>query len=290
MSTERQKVALVTGGSSGIGYAVSKELAQKGWKVYAAARRLEPMDPLKEYGIIPIQLDVSSLESVQKVKDLLQEGLVDGKLDVLYNNAGQSCTLPAIDVTDEQVDQAFQVNVFGAIRLTRELSKFVINAKGTILFTGSITGIVPFPFSSIYCATKAAIHQYARVLHLEMKGVGVRVINVVTGGVHTNIADTRPLPKGSIFDIPEGHKAFEDRKKMAANNSPMTPETYAKKVVGDILSKRDPIDVYRGSFASILGHAAQHLPGWIVELFLTIKFKLGPIFKQQRDEVNLHLE
>jgi 1-acylglycerone phosphate reductase len=289
---QRQKVALVTGGSSGIGFSVSKELATKGFKVYAAARRLEPMEPLKEFGVIPVKLDVASLESVLELKKYLTEELKEGKLDVLYNNAGQSCTLPAVDVTDEQVAQAFQVNVFGPIRLTRELSQFVINAKGTILFTGSIAGDVPFPFSTIYCSTKAAIHQYARVLHLELKGFGVRVINVVTGGVHTNIADTRAIPKGSLYDIPEAQKAFQGRKTMAVENLPMSSEKYAKKVVSDILSSRDPVDVYRGSFATIMTTAVQYLPRWVIEFILTTKFKLSPMFKAQRDSntVDLHLE
>lgn len=292
MVEERQKTALVTGGSSGIGYAVCKELALNGYKVYAAARRLEPMESLKEFGVIPIKLDVSSLRDVLEVKEFLLKELKEEKLDILYNNAGQSCTLPAIDVTDEQLDQAFQVNVYGPIRLTRELSRLVINAKGTILFTGSLTGYVPFPFSSIYCSTKAAIHQFSKALHLEMKGFGVRVINVVTGGVHTNIADTRSIPKGSLFDIPEAIEAFENRKHMSSKHIPMSPETYAKKIMKDILSSRDPIEVYRGTWATILATAAQYAPFWVIELFLTIKFKLGPIFKaiSKEEEVNLHLE
>lgn len=290
----RQKVAVVTGASSGIGFQVSKQLAQLGWKVYGCARRVELIKPLEQLGVVPVQLDITSTEEVKKFKELLQSQLPDGKLDVLYNNAGQSCTLPAFDVTDAQVEQCFAVNVFAPIRLTRELQEFLINAKGTILFTGSLAGLAPFPFSSVYCSTKAAIHQFARALHLELKGFGIRVINVITGGVATDIADKRPVPSGSKFDFPVALQSFENRKKMAEKNKPLSAERYAKKVIGDILSSRDPIDVYRGTYSTILSTVVQYFPGWFVEFVLTVKFKLGPIFNYQRkkygDDVDLHLE
>lgn len=289
----RQKVAFITGASSGIGYAASIELSKRGYKVYGAARRLEPMEPLKAYGVTPVQLDVSSLDSVLKVKEYLNEELQDGKLDILYNNAGQSCTLPALDVTDEQFTKAFEVNVFGPIRLTRELSKMVIKAQGTIVFTSSLVAVVPFPFSSIYCATKAAISQYAHVLHLEMKGFNVRVINVITGGVKTNIADTRPVPDSSVFNFEEGIRAFEGRKKMSDNNTPMTAEDYAVQVCDDIESKWDLIDVYRGTWAFVLGHFAQLAPRWVIEWIMVTKFKMGPVYEKlrgKRDQVDLHLD
>lgn len=290
----RQKVALVTGGSSGIGFAVSKELAEKGYKVYAAARRLEPMEPLKEFGVIPVQLDVADPEAVQDIKKFLKENLEGEKLDILYNNAGQSCTFPAMDVTDAQVEQAFKVNVFGSISLTRELLQFVINAQGTILFSGSIAGYIPFPFSGVYCATKAALHQYARVLHLEVKGFGVRVINVVTGGVRTNIADTRPLPKDSVFNTSEGREAFANRQALSKNSLPMAPEVYAKKIVKDIESSADPIDIFRGKWATIAPVLIAILPRWVVEYSLCAKFGLFKVFqafaRKNGDFKDLHLE
>ncbi|KAH3677027.1 hypothetical protein WICMUC_001933 [Wickerhamomyces mucosus] len=291
-SDERQKTALITGASSGIGYSIAKELASRGYRVYAAARRLEAMEPLKAFGITPVRLDVSQLDSVIELKELLGKELIDSKLDILYNNAGQSCTIPTTDVTDAQLEQAFQTNTIGAIRVTRELVKFVINAKGTILFTSSLVSIVPFPFSSIYCATKAALSQYSRVLHLELKGFGVRVINVVTGGVKTDGHDTRPIPQGSLFDFEEARTAFESRKYMSKNNEPMAPGVYAKQVVNDIESGKDLIDVYRGTWGFVLGHFAQLAPRWLIEWILVLKFKINPVYKKirQRDEVNLHLD
>ncbi|CCH42045.1 3-oxoacyl-[acyl-carrier-protein] reductase [Wickerhamomyces ciferrii] len=294
MSETRQPTALITGASSGIGFQVSKQLSQKGYKVYAGARRLEPMEPLKKYGVIPIKLDVSSIDSVLDVKKFLIEELKDGKLDILYNNAGQSCTFPGIDVTDAQVEQVFQVNVFGGIRLTRELISLIIKAHGTILFTGSLAGIAPFPFGSVYSATKAAIHQYARALHLELKPFDVRVINVITGGVLTDIADKRALPQTSLYNIPEGQHTFSERQEMAKRNQPMSAEKYSSQVINDIISGRDTIDVYRGSKVFLVSWLIRWFPGWAVELIFQHKFKLNALFKALRrkysDGVDLHLD
>lgn len=274
-----QKVALVTGASSGIGFATAVEFAKRGFKTYACARRLEPMEPLKGYGIITVTCDVTKIESVRKLHDLIKEEN-DGKLDVLFNNAGQSCTFPAVDVTDDAVSQCFEVNVFAPVRLTREFTDLLVNAKGTVGFTGSVSGLVPFPFSSIYSATKAAIHQYAAVLRLEMKPFGVKVLNFVTGGVKTNIADTRDLPENSWFNVPGIDAALVERKQMAARNNPMPAEKFAKQIVDDFEYQTlgGKLNLYRGQLATFLGHLMSWCPRFLVEKALIRKFKMQNVF------------
>ncbi|CAK7893542.1 NADPH-dependent 1-acyldihydroxyacetone phosphate reductase [[Candida] anglica] len=275
---ERQKTALITGASSGIGFATAIEFAKRGYKVYAVARRLEPMQELKDkYGITIFKLDVSSLDSVKEAKKFLTED-TSGYLDVLFNNAGQSCTFPAIDVTDEWFTQCFEVNVFGPMRLVRELAPLLINAKGVIGFTGSVSGLVPFPFSCTYSSTKAAIHQYAATLRLEMKPFGVRVINVITGAVKSDIEDKRPLPATSIWKIPEIEEALVLRRQMAKRNNPMEADVYAKKVADDF-EYSSALNVYRGTKASYLGHLLEWCPRFIVEWGLIRQFKLGDVYR-----------
>lgn len=279
----RTKIAVVTGASSGIGHAITKELASNGYKVYACARRTGPIEQLsKEFSedvIIPCHLDITKESDIQQLKIQLANELPYRKLDLLYNNAGQSCTFPALDVTSDMIEQCFKVNVFGQINMCRELSQFLINAHGTIVFTGSLAGVAIFPFSSVYAASKAAIHQYARGLHLEMKPFGVRVINVVTGGVNTDIADKRPLPQSSIFNFKEGIEAFQYRQQMSKRNKPMSADVYAKKLMHDILSENDPVDVYRGTFATLMSWIMVLFPYWIIEWGFSIKFKLNKVYK-----------
>lgn len=281
-NTMRKEVAVVTGAATGIGRAATIQLCQKGYKVYACGRNTNNLNKLldihPEYDIVPYELDITDMESIIKFQKYLDDNLVDGKLDILYNNAGQSCTFPALDVTAAQVEQCFAVNVFGHINMTRELSRFIIKGQGTIIFTGSCAGIMPFPFGSIYSASKAAIHAYARVLHLEMKPIGVRVINVVTGGVDTSIADTRPLPETSIYNSLEGQKAFQYRQLMSQNNKPMSPETYVKSVLEVVYNReKDPLDIYRGTKAILMKFAYKFVPTCVLEWYLTRKFHLGPL-------------
>ncbi|SCU96159.1 LAFA_0G04632g1_1 [Lachancea sp. 'fantastica'] len=275
---EATKIALVTGASSGIGYELTRQLAGKGYKVYAAARRVNRIAPLeKEFpGLVTaLELDVADHSQILALKDRFQLELPSQKLDILYNNAGQSCTFPATDVTNDILEQAFRVNVFGPINLCRELLPFVINARGTVLFTGSIAGLLCFPFGSVYSATKGAIQSYAKGLHVEMKPFGVRVINVVTGGVLTDIADSRPLPEDSIYNIPEAADALEARRSIAKSNRPESVSKYVAEVLRDIDSSKDPIEVYHGSYASIVQYFTRYIPYWIVEFMLERKFKLA---------------
>lgn len=276
---ERQKSALVTGASSGIGYATSIELAKRGYKVFAGARRLEPMQPLQEkYGIHIFRLDVLSLESVKNAKKYIAEE-TGGYLDILYNNAGQSCTFPAIDVSDEYFHQCYEVNVFGPMRLVRELSPLIINAKGVIGFTGSVSALVPFPFSCVYSSSKSAIHQYAATLKIEMKPFGVRVVNVVTGGVNTHIEEKRSFPENSLYNVNGFEEALVERKQMAVRNKPIEPSVYAYQVVNDFENKRSGLNVYRGKMAVLLKFVLLLVPRFLIELYFIRKFKLTSVYK-----------
>lgn len=271
------KYALVTGCSSGIGHATAIELSQRGFKVFACARRVEPMEDLKEYGIVTFSLDVTDAESVVRARKFVEKQ-TEGKLDILFNNAGQSCTRPAIDVTDEEVLQCLDVNFIGCVRMTREFIPLLIKSKGLVAFTGSVAGYMPFPWSSVYGASKAAIHVYANTLHLELRPLGVRVLNVVTGGVRTNIAEKRPFPKDSIYYCQEAVDTFEYRREMAIRNNPMSPEKYAKKVVDDMVNVNSRAFVYRGTGASFLSTAAILVPTSILEYVLVFKFNMGKLF------------
>lgn len=276
-----QKSVLVTGASSGIGYSTAIEFAKRGYQVFAGARRLKPMEPLaKEYGVVIFELDVSSEESVKEAKKFITEK-TGGYLDILYNNAGQSCTFPALDVTDEWFKQCYEVNVFGPMRLVRELGPLVINAQGTIGFTGSVSGILPFPLSCTYSSSKAAIHQYAATLRIEMKPFNVKVINIVTGGVRTNIEDKRQLPESSLYNVPGMKETLVERQQMAKRNHPISSETYAKRVVSDFEKLRinGPLNIYRGRMATFLGYLLCWCPRFLVEIIFIRKFKLTAIYK-----------
>lgn len=276
------RYALVTGCSSGIGHATAIELSQRGYKVFACARRVEPMEDLKEFGIVTFSLDVADAESVVRARKFV-ERQTEGKLDVLFNNAGQTCTRPAIDVTDAEILQCLDVNFIGCIRMTREFVPLLIQSRGIVAFTGSVAGLTPVPWGSVYAASKAAIHSYAQTLHLELKPLGVRVLNVVTGGVKTNIADKRPFPEDSFYYCPEMLEAFEYRRNIASRSNPTLPEVYAKQVVDDMVNQQSPVFVYRGK-GGFTSRIMSLLPTSVIEYVLVFQFKLGRLFSVMQEK------
>lgn len=278
------KTVLITGCSSGIGYNLALEFASRGYIVFSCARRLESMSPLAEAypgKIIPFSMDVSSLNSIKEgfefVTNKLSELGEDG-IDVLYNNAGSSCTFPGVDVPFEAVDQCLTTNIGGPVNVTHIFSRLVIKRQGTFAYTGSSAGYCPFPFGSVYGASKAAIGQYCSILAFELEPFNCKVKHFVTGGVDTNIADTRPLPEDSIYNIEEMQSAFKLRQEMAKRHKPMPANVYAKWAV-DAIQKGyswgwgGGVDVYLGTW-SILPSLVRWLPRWTILEIFRIKFHL----------------
>ena len=111
------KVIIITGASSGIGYISARELALAGNKVYGAARRVEKMDSLKEYGVVPLKLDVTDEDSIrQAVETVISE---QGRIDALVNNAGFGMMGPVETVSMEDARRQMEVNLFGMAAMTR---------------------------------------------------------------------------------------------------------------------------------------------------------------------------
>lgn len=125
-------------------------------------------------------------------------GIASGRLDILYNNAGRNYVVPALDYDEDELHELFQANVFSVMRMCKEFTPLLIEAKGTIVQTGSVAGIMPYAWGALYNASKAALHAFSDTLRVELAPLGVRVVNVVTGGVKSNIARThRTLPPDS---------------------------------------------------------------------------------------------
>ncbi|TQB73164.1 hypothetical protein MPDQ_006081 [Monascus purpureus] len=201
MASEKQTV-LITGCSpGGIGHALALEFNTQGkcYHVIATARRLSVIEPLRDLGMSILPVDVNSTESVNDLKKQVTE-LTGGKLDYLVNNAGRNYTVPALDVDIDEVQQTFETNVVGVIRMCQAFAPLLIEAKGCIVQIGSIAGLIPYVFGSVYNASKAALHHYSSTLRVELAPFGVRVVTIITGGVKSNIARVdRTLNPNSIY-------------------------------------------------------------------------------------------
>jgi short-subunit dehydrogenase len=176
-----QKTVLVTGASAGIGKATAIYLAQNGYTVYGAARRVEKMQELTSYGIKPVALDVTKDDSITAcVEQIFQEA---GRIDILVNNAGFGSYGAIEDVALSDAKYQLDVNVFGAMRLAQlVLPKMRANHYGKIINLSSVGGKIASPLGGWYHASKFALEALSDAMRLEVQSFGVNVVVIQPGG------------------------------------------------------------------------------------------------------------
>ncbi|CAE6705047.1 Cyclopentanol dehydrogenase [Paraburkholderia aspalathi] len=176
------KVALVTGGSTGIGLATAKRLAREGATVFITGRRQAELDAAVSeigHGARAIRGDISSAEDLKKVVDTVSAE--HQRIDILFANAGGGEFSPLGQITEAQFDKYFDINVKGTLQTVQSALPFM-RAGSAIVITGSITSIQGVPAFGVYAATKAALRSFARTWASDLKGRDIRV-NVVAPGV-----------------------------------------------------------------------------------------------------------
>ena len=240
MSQKRQQTVLITGCSpGGIGFSLAKELYQRGWRVFATVRNAAKATELSSYGIEVITLEVTEQKSILDCFDHIKTATEGWGLDMLINNAGINYTVPALDISLESARQIFETNVFAVMSICQAFAPLLIRAKGTIVMIGSLAGVIPYVFGSVYNASKAALHAYANTLRVELAPLDVKVITVVTGGVASMLTthNVRNLPEESHYASLED--VYQRRQKHSAEVG-ITPDAYAKDVVPQILPGGGP--------------------------------------------------
>lgn len=179
-----QKVILVTGGSSGIGYEAAQRLARMGHKVYAAARRTALMEPLVADGVTPLALDVTDDASRRQCVDTILQR--EGRIDVLVNNAGYGYFGAVECVPLEDARRQLEVNVFGLAEMTRlVLPAMRSQHSGRIVNIASIAGRVVFPFGGWYNVSKFSVEALSDALRIELKPFGIDVAIIEPGCIKT---------------------------------------------------------------------------------------------------------
>jgi NAD(P)-dependent dehydrogenase (short-subunit alcohol dehydrogenase family) len=180
---QRSPVVLVTGASSGIGHAVAKAFAAKGFEVFGTSRNPHKAQPIP--GVEFVRLDVTDPESVRAAVTTVIERA--GRIDVLVNNAGSGVVGAAEESSTEQAQQLFDTNYFGVVRTTNEvLPHLRAQGSGRIINISSVLGFLPAPYSAHYAATKHAVEGYSESLDHETRQFGVRVSLVEPGFTSTS--------------------------------------------------------------------------------------------------------
>src|SRR5215207_5740381 len=196
MMTTVRPVALVTGGSSGIGKATSLALVEAGFEVVGTSRNASRVTPRN--GVTFLDLDVTSDESVATVVQQVIERF--GRIDVLINNAGVGTAGAAEESSVAQAQGVFDVNVLGVIRMTKAvLPHMRAQGGGRIINVSSVLGLVPQPYMALYVAAKHAIEGYSESLDHEVREHGIRVLLVEPAYTKTSfdtnaVQPDTPLP------------------------------------------------------------------------------------------------
>ena len=175
------KVALVTGGSAGIGLGIAKRFAEEGARVFITGRRQSELDKAVTAiggGATAVQGDISNLDDLDRIYETIKDKA--GRIDVLAVNAGYYEFGSLGEITEEHFDKIFNTNVRGLL-FTVQKALPLLTERASVILTGSIASIKGFPALSIYNASKAAVRSFARSWIADLKGRGIR-INVMSPG------------------------------------------------------------------------------------------------------------
>lgn len=247
-----KKVVLITGASSGIGYQTAELLAQKGYKVYGAARRTEKLSELKEFEVETVYLDITKEESLKAVVDHVMDK--EKRIDILINNAGYGSLGAVEDVTVAEAKNQFEVNLFGLARLTQlVLPHMRAQKRGQIINMSSMGGRLTTYFGTWYHATKYALEAFSDALRMEVKSFGIDVTLIEPGVIKTDwgiiAADhLAESAKGGSYEQIASQKA-QGIKKQYTSNWGSSPSTVAKTILKSV-NRRKPKARYLVGFGA----------------------------------------
>ncbi|KAI5829579.1 NAD(P)-binding protein [Schizophyllum commune Tattone D] len=286
MTEDGRKSVLITGCTAGsIGDALAREFHARDFRVFATSRNYETMSTLAQEGIETIKLDITQDEDIERVAREVSMR-TGGTLDVLVNNAGVGYSFSVVDSNMAKVRQLFNINVVGHYAMTHAFIPLLLKSdRGVVLFTSSIGGVVPMPLNAAYSASKAAISALSDTLRLELAPFGVKVINLVTGMVYSNLA-----PRVNIDEVfPEGslYKPIQpDFVAMFARSMETSTPTavYAKGVVDEVLKKSPAAWYWSGGLSTMTWLLSVFAPRGITDWIFTKQCGLDKLAEIERTQ------
>lgn len=241
----RKGTVLVTGCSSGIGYAAARDLAKRGWRVIAAARRAEDCVRLQtELGVSTVLLDLGDEASVAACAAHALE-IADGRIDALFNNGAYGQLGAVEDLPGAMLRRQFEVNVFGGHELTRQLlPQMRRRGSGRIVQCSSVLGLVVGPYRGAYCASKFALEALSDCMRLELAGSGISISLIEPGPIATNFVKTALANLKATIDMEssvhrEAYRARIAKLEAGGNQTyKLEPEAVVEKLIHALESQR----------------------------------------------------
>lgn len=276
MGTDSPSI-LITGCSSGIGLCAATALKQRGYRVFATARKEADVDKLKTQGFESVKLDVNDSASIQNaIEQILQ--MTHGKLDALFNNAGYLQAGAIEDLTRDLERAQFETNVFGPMELTRAVLPIMRKqGHGRIIQNSSILGIVAIAYCGAYNASKFALEGFSQTLRQELRGTQIHVSMINPGPIASQLRENAYLHfQQTITPIESSlhqkkYQLLEDayfnpKEKMKMMQ---TPEVVVKKLIHALESAHPRAHYYVGLPAQTLAFLHRILPDFALDWLLS---------------------
>jgi short-subunit dehydrogenase len=266
---------LITGCASGIGLYAAQALLQRGYRVFATARREEDVAKLKHLGLEALQLDVNCSHSIQTALTQVL-ACTGGTLDVLFNNAGYGQPGAIEDLQRQHIEQQFQTNVYGLMELCSAVVPIMRKqGRGRIINNSSLLGLVAMPYRGVYAASKFAVEGLCDALRQELYGSGIKVILLEPGPIQTNFrnhaykAYTQAVDeKASQHQHAYQKMAAYYRERQGHGWLTQSPAAVSRKLIKAIESKRPRARYYIGLPTYLLAFARRLLPTWALDYVL----------------------
>lgn len=255
------KIALVTGASSGIGAATARRLVQAGFKVYGTSRRGAGAE---KSGFEMLPLDVTSDASVQAAVDELMRR--EGRIDLLVNNAGVGVAPAGAEESSiEQAQSIFDTNFFGLVRMTRAvLPHMRAKGEGRIVNIGSVLGFLPMPYGALYAATKHAVEGYTESLDHEVRNWGIRATVIEPAYTNTPF-DANMLAADTPIEAYREVRTAVLRRVQEVMAGAEGPEVVAETVLKAALARKPKLRYVSGSLAARLRLLRTFAPAGVMD-------------------------
>jgi len=269
---------LVTGCSSGIGAAAAQLLKDRGWRVFATARRTLDVHRLERSGFEALQLDLNDSLSITVAVDQIMEA-TDGRLDALVNNAGVAIPGAVEDLSRAALRAQFETNVFGTIELTNRVLPIMRSqgsaGRGRIVMISSILGLVAMPWRGAYNASKFALEGFTDTLRLELTDTAIKVVTINPGPVESRFRNSalsnarrfvnlRASVHAERYDRLERENADPDGKMPGSVGT----ATVMKQLLKAMESKRPRVRYYVTTPAYVLSFLRRLLPPSLMDRIL----------------------
>ena len=258
--TIKNKVALVTGSSSGMGFATAVMLARAGIHTYASMRNLKKSKIITELAStenLPLQVVQLDVIDKKSVKEAITKIVTEKeRIDVLVNNAGYGLFGSLEDISIEELKAQFETNFFGVIRVTQLVLPIMRKQKsGTIVNVSSVGGRIGLPVLSAYHSTKFALEGLSESMSYELEPFGIRVVIIEPGVIRTNIMNSSIIakkaqdPKSPYFSLIQ---KVENNFKLMMENESSPPEEVAKAILGVVTSENSQLRYTVGNDAATM--------------------------------------